>query len=98
MHGASRGAAGPSSKPASRSKTPHFGANEGSPERVMARLCGTVTIAEVAVHRIGRIEIMLEWRPRLIALVALTVLLAIALASGYGLPFDDIPVADNWEW
>ena len=33
-----------------------------------------------------------------IALVALTVLLAIALASGYGLPFDDIPVADNWEW
>ena len=42
---------------------------------------------------------MLEWRPRLIALIALTVLLAIALASGYGLPwFEDLPVADNWEW
>lgn len=36
---------------------------------------------------------MLEWRPRLIALVALTVLLVVALASGYGLPF-----YDNWEW
>ena len=59
----------------------------------MARLGRTVTIARVAVHRIGRIQIMLEWRPRLIALVALTALLAVALASGYGLPF-----ADNWEW
>ncbi len=34
---------------------------------------------------------MLEWRPRLIALVALVVLLA--LATGYGVPF-----AENWEW
>jgi type IV secretory pathway TrbD component len=59
----------------------------------MARYERTVTIATVAVHRIGRIEIMLEWRPRLIALVALTALLAVALASGYGIPF-----ADNWEW
>ena len=59
----------------------------------MARYGRTVTIATVAVHRIGRIENMLEWRPRLIALVALTVLLAVALASGYGIPF-----ADNWEW
>ena len=93
MRAASPGAAGPSSKPASPSKAQHFRANEGSPERVMARLCGTVTIVEVAVHRIGRIEIMLEWRPRLIALVALTVLLAVALASGYGIPF-----YENWEW
>jgi hypothetical protein len=62
----------------------------------MARPCGPVTIAEVAVHRIGRIEIMLEWRPRIIALVALTVLLAVALASGYGIPFEDNLA--NWEW
>ena len=40
---------------------------------------------------------MLEWRPRLIALVALTVLLAVALASGYGIPFET-SVTDNWEW
>jgi hypothetical protein len=52
-----------------------------------------VTIATVAVHRIGRIENMLEWRPRLIALLALTALLVVAFASGYGIPF-----ADNWEW
>jgi len=36
---------------------------------------------------------MLEWRPRLIALVALTVLLAVALGSGY-----ELPLYDNWEW
>jgi hypothetical protein len=36
---------------------------------------------------------MLEWRPRLIALVALTALLAVAFASGYGIPF-----YENWEW
>jgi nitrate reductase NapE component len=58
----------------------------------MARHERTVTIAPVAVHRIGRIEIMLEWRPRLIALVALTALLAVAFASGYGI------FVDNWEW
>jgi hypothetical protein len=34
---------------------------------------------------------MLEWRPRLIALLALVVLVAFSL--GYGFPF-----ADNWEW
>jgi hypothetical protein len=34
---------------------------------------------------------MLEWRPRLIALLVLVVLLAVA--AGYG-----IPLADNWEW
>jgi hypothetical protein len=33
---------------------------------------------------------MLEWRPRLIALLA--VALVVALALGYGLP------ALNWEW
>lgn len=52
-----------------------------------------MTIAEVELHRTGRNEIMLEWRPRLIAIVALTVLLAFALASGYG-----FPIVDNWEW
>jgi hypothetical protein len=34
---------------------------------------------------------MLEWRPRLIALLALA--LVVALALGYGLPFPN-----NWEW
>jgi hypothetical protein len=60
----------------------------------MARHGRTVTIAPKSQSTaFGRIEIMLEWRPRLIALVALTALLAVALASGYGIPF-----ADNWEW
>ena len=34
---------------------------------------------------------MLEWRPRLIALLALVVLVALSL--GFGFPF-----AENWEW
>lgn len=35
---------------------------------------------------------MLEWRPRLIALVVLVVSLAVSLASGY------VFIRDNWEW
>jgi hypothetical protein len=34
---------------------------------------------------------MLEWRPRLIAVLALVVLFALSLGIG-------IPFADNWEW
>jgi hypothetical protein len=34
---------------------------------------------------------MLEWRPRLIALLALVVLVALSLGFGF-------PVVDNWEW
>jgi hypothetical protein len=52
-----------------------------------------VTIAESHFTALGRIKNMLEWRPRLIALLALTALLVVAFASGYGIPF-----ADNWEW
>jgi hypothetical protein len=36
---------------------------------------------------------MLEWRPRLIAMLALVVLVAVALATGY---FKAFPF--NWEW
>jgi hypothetical protein len=38
---------------------------------------------------------MLEWHPRLIALLALVVLLAISLTTGYAL-FDF--GRENWEW
>jgi hypothetical protein len=44
-----------------------------------------------AIHRLRGGTEMLEWRPRLIALLALVVLVAFSL--GYELPF-----ADNWEW
>ena len=36
---------------------------------------------------------MLEWRPRLIAILVLVVLVALTLATGY---FKAIPY--NWEW
>jgi hypothetical protein len=50
-----------------------------------------VTIAGPHIHRLREETDMLEWRPRLIALLALVVLVAFSL--GYGLPF-----AENWEW
>lgn len=34
---------------------------------------------------------MLEWRPRLIALLALVVLIAVSLGYAF-------PLIDNWEW
>ena len=34
---------------------------------------------------------MLEWRPRLIALLTLVVLVALSLGFGF-------PVVENWEW
>jgi hypothetical protein len=34
---------------------------------------------------------MLEWRPRLIAVLALVILVALSLGFGF-------PVAENWEW
>jgi hypothetical protein len=57
----------------------------------MAAAGRRVRIAEAAsTANRGGTE-MLEWRPRLIALIALVVLVAFSL--GYGIPF-----ADNWEW
>jgi hypothetical protein len=42
----------------------------------------------------GRLEeLMLEWRPRLIATLALVVLVAFAVATGYVTVFQL-----NWEW
>jgi hypothetical protein len=61
-----------------------------SPKWVMALQMRTVTIAEANPPR-GEETEMLEWRPRLIALLALVVLVALSL--GFGLP-----VVENWEW
>jgi hypothetical protein len=36
---------------------------------------------------------MLEWRPRLIALLIVVCLVTAALVTGYWIPF-----TDNWEW
>jgi hypothetical protein len=36
---------------------------------------------------------MLEWRPRLTALLVVLVLVAFALATGFFIPF-----VENWEW
>jgi hypothetical protein len=44
---------------------------------------------------LGRIYPMLEWRPRLIALLVVVVLVASVLVTGY---FGDLLLVDNWEW
>ena len=46
-----------------------------------------------ALFDLGRTLKMLEWKPRLITLLVVLVLLAAALASGYL----DL-IVDNWEW
>jgi hypothetical protein len=46
-----------------------------------------------ALFDLGRNFKMLEWKPRLIALLIVLVLVTAALAAGY---FD--LVLDNWEW
>jgi hypothetical protein len=38
---------------------------------------------------------MLEWRPRLIALLVVVVLVASVLVTGY---FGDLLLVNNWEW
>jgi hypothetical protein len=38
---------------------------------------------------------MLEWRPRLIALLVVVVLVASVLVTGY---FGDLVLVNNWEW
>jgi hypothetical protein len=42
-------------------------------------------------HRVWEVTEMLEWRPRLIALLALVVLIAVTIGYAF-------PLADNWEW
>jgi hypothetical protein len=53
---------------------------------------------KIAVSRkptdLGRIYPMLEWRPRLIALLVVVVLVASVLVTGY---FGEL-IVDNWEW
>ena len=79
-------------KPGSEGKSGAFHKGAGSPERVMASGFPQDTIA--AVHDLEQEGVtLLEWKPRLIAV--LLVLIAVAIAAGF-IELDT--VVNNWEW